>query len=115
MQLAKQICTLFLCLVLGICALFQVWEELTKFLEGSITTSLEKVNHKYLPLPLVVLCSSQRYKHDVLSDMGLPKNFLDDHRATYLPGQFPDLNETWQKATWSRDDFAIYWQPYERK
>ena len=99
-----------LALIMGICSLWQVWEQLTKFLEGSTTTSLEKVNHEHLPLPLIVLCSSQRYKYDVLADMGLPKNFLDDHRQNHLPGKFPDLNETWLKATWSREDFDFYWQ-----
>ena len=102
-----------LALVLGICSVWQVWEQLTKFLEGSTTTTLEKVNLEYLPMPLIVLCSSQRYKYDALTDMGLPKNFLDDHRMKYLPGRFPDLNQTWLRATWSEDDFDLFWQAYE--
>ena len=97
-------------MILGIISLWQVWEQLTKFFEGSTTTSLEKVNNKYLPQPLIVLCSSQRYKYDVLTKMGLPKNFLDNHRNRYLPGKFPDLNETWHKATWSPEDFDFFWQ-----
>ena len=99
-----------LALILGICSIWQVWEQITKFLEGGTTTSLEKVHNKYLPLPQIVLCSSKRYKYDVLTDMGLPKNFLDDHRKKHISGKFPDLNDTWLKATWSREDFDFDWK-----
>ena len=104
-----------LALVLVMCSVWQVWEQLTKFLEGSTTTSLEKVNRAYLPMPMIVMCSSQRYKYDALTEMGLPKNFLDDHRLKDLPVQFPDLNQTWLKATWSLDDFNLFWLAYEGK
>ena len=90
LSLIKVFAKWLLALVLGICSVWQVWEQLTKFLEGSTTTTLEKVNLEYLPMPLIVLCSSQRYKYDALTDMGLPKNFLDNHRMENLPGQFPD-------------------------
>ena len=103
----------FLALIMGVFSIWQVWEQLSKFWEGSTTTSLGVVDNEYLPLPLIVLCSSQRYKHDVLTDMGLPKNFLDDHKANYMAGKFPDLNETWLRATWSKEDFDLYWPPYE--
>ena len=104
-----------LALVLGMCSVWQVWEQLTKFLEGSTTTSLEKVNRAYLPMPMMVMCSSQRYKYDALTEMGLPKNFLDNHRMKDLPVKFPDLNQTWIMATWSADDFNLFWQVYEGK
>ena len=104
-----------LALVLGICSIWQVWEQLTKFLEGSTTTTLEKVNLAYIPMPMIIMCSSQRYKYDALIDMGLPKNFLDDHRMKSLPITFPDLNQTWLNATWAFDDFDLFWQVYEGK
>ena len=115
LSLIKVFAKWLLALVLGICSVWQVWEQLTKFLEGSTTTSLEKVNLAYLPMPMIIMCSSQRYKYDALTDMGLPKNFLDDHRMKYLLGKFPDLNQTWLKATWSLDDFDLFWQAYEGK
>ena len=109
----KRCASLLLALVLGVCSFFLVWEQLTKFLEGSTTTTVEKVKHEYLPLPLMVLCSNQRYKLDALRSVGLPENFLDSHRMKDLPVQFPDLNYTWHMATWSPDDFNLYWQYYE--
>ena len=111
----KFIAKCILSLILGICSIWQVWGQLTKFLEGGTTISLEKVANKYLSFPLIVLCSSQKYKHHVLTDMGLPKNFLDDHRKKHLPGIFPNLNETWIGATLSQDDFDIYWPTHKGK
>ena len=96
-----------LALTMGICALVSVWGQLSNFWEGSLTTSLEVVDKEYLPLPLIVLCSTKRYKHDVLKDMDLPNSFLDDHKRSYLPGKFPDLNETWLRATWSQEDVEL--------
>ena len=95
-------------LTMTICALVSVWGQLSNFWEGSLTTSLEVVDKEYLPLPLIVLCSSERYKHDVLNEMDLPTNFLDDHHKSDLLGKFPDLNETWLRATWSQEDVDLY-------
>ena len=112
-SLNKRCASLFLALVLGVCSFWLVWEQLAKFLERSSTTTVEKVKHEYLPMPLIVLCSSQRYKHDYLTSVGLPKDFLDNYRMKELPVPFPDLNHTWHMATWSPYDFSWHWKRYE--
>ena len=109
----KRCASLLLALVLGVCSFWLVWEQLTKFLEGSSTTTVEKVKHEYLPMPLIVLCSNQRYKHDYLTSVGLPTNFLDNYQMKELAVPFPDLNHTWHMATWSPDDFSLHWKRYE--
>ena len=109
----KRCARLLLALVLGICSFWLVWEQLTKFLEGSTTTTVEKIKHEYLPMPLIALCSNQRYKQGALRSVGLPKDFLDNYQMKDLPVQFPDLNYTWNMATWSPDDFDLYWKHYE--
>ena len=97
------------------CAVWQVWEQCVKFLEGSTTISLEKVQKKHVPLPHIALCMKQRYRDGVLASMGLPDDFFDNRRRTELElrGAFPDLNATWNNVTWSLEDMNIDWSRYK--
>ena len=49
--------------------------------------------------------------------MGLPDDFFDnpnlDKTIFSKKGSFPDLNATWQRATWPITDFEIDWKRYE--
>ena len=67
----------------------------------------------YLPLPKFLLCNKNRYNKEELSSMGLPENFLDSGRKFNKSHQFPDLNTTWQRATWPMQKFEIDWNFYE--
>ena len=97
-------------IILGICSLWQVREVLVKFIEGSTTTTLEQRHNSHLPLPKVAFCLKQRYKYEALAAMGLPADYFSEnrHRTEFdTESQFPELNETWLKATWSREDLQI--------
>ena len=73
----------------------------------------------YLPLPHFLVCKKQRYKKDELTAMGLPEDFFDNYnpdRSKFSnKDSFPDLNATWQRATWPYKDFEIDWERYEGK
>ena len=99
-----------LALILGMCSLWQVEEVLVKFIEGSTTTTLEKQHNDHLPLPKVALCMKRRYNYGALAAMGLPDDYFSEHRhRTEIDREspFPDLNQTWLKATWSREDVQM--------
>ena len=71
---------------------------------------MEKQYNSYLRLPQVALCMKRRYNYEALAEMGLPGDFFSEMRyLTELDAQrpFPDLNETWLKATWSREDVQM--------
>ena len=72
---------------------------------------------EYLPLPHFLLCSNTRYKKDELAAMGLPADFFDnrapDMSMFKSKDSFPDLNVTWQRATWNMTNFEMDWDTYE--
>ena len=49
--------------------------------------------------------------------MGLPADFLDnrapDMKMFKSEDSFPDLNVTWQRATWNMTNFDMDWEVYE--
>ena len=99
-----------LALILGACSLWQVEEVLVKFIEGSTTTTLEKQHNDHLPLPKVAICMKRRYNYGALAAMGLPDDYFSEnrHRTEFeMESPFPDLNQTWLKATWSREDVQM--------
>ena len=100
-------------LMLGFCSLWQVWDQCTKFMEGSTTISLERRNRGNIPLPIIALCMKQRFKDGVLASFGLPDDFFDNRKRTSLHLQaMPNLAEVWNNATWSLDDLQIDWTQY---
>ena len=97
-------------------SLWLVWDLCLKFLRGSTTTVHEQEQRGYLALPHFLLCNKQRYKTDELADMELPEDFFDnwtDRTKFRHNDSFPDLNATWNRATWSRDDIGIDYRRYE--
>ena len=70
-----------------------------------------------LPLPNFFLCNKKRYYEDELEAMGLPADFLDNRTPDLTKfksrDSFPDLNVTWQRATWNMSNFEIDWKAYE--
>lgn len=109
----KPIAKYALAIVLGICSLWQVWDLCLKFFGGSTTIAIGHQPNDYLPLPKFLLCQKDRYKKEELSSMGLPHNFLDSGNKFNHTYQFPDLNATWQRATWPLQELKIDWNFYE--
>ena len=106
----KKYANCLLALMLVLCSLWQVQEVLVKFIEGSTTTTLEKLHNNHLPLPKVALCMQERYNYGVLAAMGLPNDYFSENRhRTELDMERPflDLNQTWLNATWSREDVQM--------
>ena len=107
-----------LALSLGFWSLWLVWDLWLKFLRGSTTTVHEQEQRGYLALPHFLLCNKQRYKTDELADMELPEDFFDnwtDRTKLRYNDSFPDLNATWNRATWAGDDIGIDYRRYEGK
>lgn len=104
----KQLSIWIFGLILGLCSMWQVWDQCTKFMEGSTTISLERVNQENIPLPIIALCMKQQLKNGVLASIGLPDDFFDNRRTTGLDLQhFPNLAEIWNNATWSLEDLQV--------
>ena len=107
---AKKYTKLFLGLIMGFCSFWIVWGQIMKFLEGSTTITQEKQPHMHLSLPKVALCMKQRFKYKALAEMGLPEDYFSEMKdwSGFDHGySFPDLNETWLKSTWSREDMKV--------
>ena len=110
---AKPAAKSLLAIVLGICSLWQVWDLCLKFFGGSTTIAIAHRPNDYLPLPKFLLCQKDRYKKEELSSMGLPDNFLNSGDRFNHTHPFPDLNATWQRATWPLQELEIDWNFYE--
>ena len=85
-----------------------------KYLSGSTTILREQEHKTYLPLPHFLICNKQRYNKDELAAMELPDDFFDnrhpDKSKFVNRSSFPDLNATWQRATWPVTDFEMDWR-----
>ena len=55
----------------------------------------------------------ERYKTEKLSAMNLPKNFFGNGGIFNETDTFPDLNATWQRATWPMHELEVDWSRYE--
>ena len=112
-QYTKYIMAISLCL----CSLWLVWDLCVKYFSKATTVLQEQEYKEYLPLPHFLLCSSRRYKKDELANMELPADFFDNYEPETSKfigkGSFPDLNRTWQRATWNLTDFEADWEAYE--
>ena len=78
---------------------------------------MEQDQKSYLPAPHFLMCNKDRYNKEKLEAMGLPEDFFDNRnpdRTIFDNNKsFPDLNSTWQRATWPLTDFEADWRRYE--
>ena len=78
---------------------------------------MEQEPKSYLPLPRFLICNKDRYNKEELEAMDLPEDFFDNRnpdRTIFSNNKsFPDLNSTWQRATWPVTDFEADWKRYE--
>ena len=78
----------------------EVWDQVAKFVNGRTATTVERTIHKGLELPQITFCMQSHFKNEVLEAMGLPLTFFIPLADATLNGTaFPDLNDTWRKAT----------------
>ena len=107
----------FLALVFGICSLWLVWDHCSKFLSDSTTVVRQQQQNDYLPLPRLMLCNNERYNEKELEAMNLPEDFFDNRHPDISKlkerNSFPNLNDTWQRATWPKNEIQIDWNRYE--
>lgn len=103
--------------IFSLCSLWLVWGVCIKFLSGSTTVVRQQDQKDYLPLPRFLLCNKERYNKKELVSMDLPEDFFDNRYPDVdmfrNRNSFPDLNSTWQRATWSWSEFEIAWSRYE--
>ena len=104
-------------LICGICSLWLVWDLCLKFFRGSTTIVREQQPEDYLRLPKFLLCMKERYKTGELASMGLPENFFSNpypDKSKFNPNDhFPDINATWQRATWPIKELEVDWSRYD--
>ena len=113
----KAIAEYMLAIVFGLCSMGLVWDLCLKYISGSTTIVREQQQHDYLALPHFLLCMKQRFQDGKLEAMGLPEAFLSKPDGIKLNTKipFPDLNATWQRATWPMNELDIDWSRYEGK
>lgn len=87
---------------------------MVKFYEGRTTEAVEKIRHKSLKLPHLSFCMERPFKKRALENMGLRERFFLTAEPAYtnMSLDFPRLNKTWQKATYSDKEVDISWRLY---
>jgi hypothetical protein len=110
----KDVTTFVLFLVLLICFLLQVKQEVTKFIEGRTTETAEKMPDEDINLPHMTFCVKRPFKKEALLKLGITDIFF------YTPHEnpdivFPDLNSTWNKVTYSKEDLGLWWSLHKSK
>ena len=102
-------------IISGLCSLWLVWDLCLKFLSGSTTIIREQQEKDYLPNPHFLLCKKESFQKDELSATGLPDNFFSRFGGGSFnhTGPFPNLNATWQRATWPEGELQVDWSRYE--
>jgi hypothetical protein len=113
-SLYKKATTLFLFIFLLVCFLFQVKDQVVKFYLGRVAQTVEKISNASLKFPHISFCSSEPFKLKELDRIGVPKSIFTYESHDHSPGEsFPELNETWQNATYSKDEFKITWRFFD--
>jgi hypothetical protein len=87
----------------------QVKSHVIKYYQGTATRSVSKIAQKALMYPHISFCPEQPFKFSVLTSLGLSKDFFQSEGSPASGTNFPDLNETWNKASFSRSEFNISW------
>ena len=102
-------------IISGLCSLWLVWDLCLKFFSGSTTIVREQQEKDYLPNPHFLLCKKERFQKDKLEAFGLPDNFFGKPNGLSLnhTGPFPNLNATWQRAAWPKEELQVDWWRYE--
>ena len=97
---------------------FEAHEQVYKFSVGKTTTAVEKKHYESLLLPEITICMEYGFKKEALEREGLPERFFLTADSTYGNNgtdPFPDLLDTWEKATYSDRELEITWRLYDGK
>ena len=86
-----------------------------KFYNGKRTQIIEKLTSDSMDFPQVLFCTSQGFKPNVLTDMGLKENSMKIAQFTTYYENIPlgDIEEIWNNATYSMEEFALTWMSIE--
>ena len=68
-----------------------------------------------MDFPQVHICTSQGFRPNVLKDMGLKEDSMKFAQFTtyYESVSLGDIQEVWDNATYSTDEFALTWMTIE--
>ncbi len=77
---------------------------MAKYINGRTARTAERTIHKGLELPQITLCKKDQFNKEALNEMGLPQSFFVPPEETVFNKTFPDLNETFLRATY---DFKL--------
>ena len=97
---------------------FEAHEQVYKFSVGKTTTAVEKKHYDALQLPEITICMEYGFKKEALEGEGLPERFFltaDSNYGNNGTDPFPDIMETWEKATYSDRELEITWRLYDGK
>ena len=97
---------------------FEAHEQVYKFSVGKTTTAVEKKHYDALQLPEITICMEYGFKKEALEREGLPERFFltaDSNYGNNGTDPFPDIMETWEKATYSDRELEITWRLYDGK
>ncbi len=87
--------------------------KVIKFFTGKTSRAMEILAQESLKLPRIAFCLNYPYKADMLSKMNLPAEFFHSRDPKYRNSvPFPNLHETWQRATYSKDELLLRWYFY---
>ena len=88
---------------------------MVKFYNGKRTQIIEKLTSDSMDFPQVQFCTSQGFKPKVLTDMGLKESSLKLAQFTtyYENVNLGDIEEIWDNATYSMEEFALTWMLIE--
>ena len=89
--------------------------QVIKFHNGKRTQIIEKMTSNSMDFPQIEFCTSDGFKQDVLKRMGLMENSLRlGQFITYEENlELKDINDIWDNATYSLDEFVLTWLSIE--
>ena len=89
--------------------------KVIKYYEGRTTVTQGKIINEHLDFPQVMFCVSSGFKSQVLLDEGLHKDFLSfaQFNTHYEDKILNDIEELWDNATYSSEEFAVTWTVYK--
>ena len=77
---------------------------------GQTIQTTGRVTVEELDVPQVVFCTKFPFKTDVLSGMGLRDTVFSSHFHTYNENvNITDINQVWEKGTYSMNELSIGW------
>ena len=89
--------------------------QIVKFINKKRTQIVEKMTSDSMDFPQVQFCTSRGFKTNVLTDIGLKAHSMKFAQFTtyYENIDLGDIEEIWENATYSMEEFALTWMIVE--